>query len=130
MGSVRTTNLIILQAHAESPPGMPEAATRHSGTNAELARLRARVAELEHTLAQSRRTVLPVDMTPACGGCEAQRQLIHLVDSLPVLAAYIGADARLSFVNELFEHWYQAPRAELVQVAVAANAVEKKPDSV
>lgn len=94
---------------------------RAAGPVGETARLRQRVAELERALARrerdlaaSRASVLPMDPAPPCGGCEAQRQLLHLVDALPVLAAYVDSEGRLSFVNALFERWYAAPRVTLL----------------
>ena len=44
----------------------------------------------------------------------SEEQLRLVMDSIPVLIAYVGADRRLLLVNKVGETWYGRPRAELI----------------
>ncbi len=107
------------QSLTRDEDAMAERVADRNREHAEIDRLRARVVALEAELEQSRATNLSTGMTPPCGGCEAQRQLMHLVDALPVLAAFIDAQARLTYVNALFERWYATPRSQLTGRRIA-----------
>lgn len=43
-----------------------------------------------------------------------ERQLQHLIDSMPVLISFVGADGAYKFVNKQYESWFGVPSSQVV----------------
>jgi PAS domain S-box-containing protein len=109
-----------------STEDLPETAMTREELIAEVARLRARLAEPEETVAAIRQGQVDafVVMEPAGERIYtlATAELLHLVqlvtDSLPVLVSYIDRDRRYRLVNRGYEEWFGRPREEITGAAL------------